>query len=316
MESALYDPERGFYSRRRPRADFYTAPELHPAFGAVTARRVERLSRELGLDSARVVEMGCGEGLLAEQMLAHLPEGTPYVLVERSAPVLEAALARLRPLYPQVEGARSLEDLLPCQAVFVSNELVDAFPVHVLQKHLGEIREVYVGDDQREVLGRLSTPELHAHAAKVAETLEEGSRHAVNLEMDSWLSSVAQRLTRGALVTIDYGSKFHAQPNPPRAFFRHSQPSALTGRPGAQDLTASVDFQGLIGAGERLGFKTEFYGTLSRFLIDGGIADFMPKGDSAADCRARTQVKTLLHPEGMGEAFKVLIQTVKEGLPS
>ena len=29
MESALYDPERGFYSTRTQTADFYTAPELH-----------------------------------------------------------------------------------------------------------------------------------------------------------------------------------------------------------------------------------------------------------------------------------------------
>ena len=34
MESALYDPEEGFYSTRTQTADFYTAPELHPAFGA------------------------------------------------------------------------------------------------------------------------------------------------------------------------------------------------------------------------------------------------------------------------------------------
>ena len=35
MEAALYDPEQGYYGRRIPREDFYTAPELHPAFGGV-----------------------------------------------------------------------------------------------------------------------------------------------------------------------------------------------------------------------------------------------------------------------------------------
>ena len=35
METALYDPERGYYSVREKAADFYTAPELHAAFGAV-----------------------------------------------------------------------------------------------------------------------------------------------------------------------------------------------------------------------------------------------------------------------------------------
>lgn len=316
MESALYDPERGFYARRRPRADFYTAPELHPAFAAVVSRRLESLSADAGLESPKVVEMGSGEGLLAEQLLQHLPEGTPYTLIERSKPALESALRRLRPQFPQVEGCASLDELAPCSAVFLSNELVDAFPVHVLQKDGGAIKELYVDEEGGESLGDLSTPLLAPHASKVAETLEEGARHSVNLEAERWLASVANVLTTGAVLTIDYGSKFHSNPNPPRAFFKHSQPAAIAARAGEQDLTASVDFQVLIAAGEKLGFKVDFYGTLSRFLIDGGIADFMPAGDSVSDVKSRSQVKTLLHPDGMGEVFKVLIQTVREGMLS
>ena len=316
MESALYDPERGFYQRRRPRADFYTAPELHPAFAGVTARRVEQLCDRLGLDSPKVVEMGAGEGLLAEQLLDRLPEGTEYTLVERSAPALEAALSRLRDRFPQVEGVSRLEELAPCAGVFLSNELVDAFPVHVLQRDGDDIRELYVDEGGRERLGELSTPTLQAHASKVAETLNDGDRHAVNLEAERWLSQVRGVLARGAVVTIDYGTKFHAAPNPPRAFFKHSQPDGLSARVGEQDLTASVDFGSLISAGGQLGFQEEFYGTLSRFLLENGIADFLPAGDSVAEIRERNQIKTLIHPDGMGEAFKVLIQTLNEGMLS
>ena len=316
MESALYDPERGFYSRRRPRADFYTAPELHPAFAGVTARRVEQLCDRIGLDSPKVVEMGAGEGLFAEQLLERLPEGTSYALVERSDSALEAALRRLRDRFPQVEGYSSLAELEPTEGVFLSNELVDAFPVHVLQREGESIRELYVDEHGNEKLGELSTPELLAHAEKVAETLEAGARHAVNLEAERWLRQVRAVLARGAVVTIDYGAKFHGAPNPPRAFFKHSQPDRLTARGGEQDLTASVDFGSLIRIGGQLGFKEEFFGTMSRFLIDGGIADFMPMGDSASDVRSRSKVKTLIHPDGMGEVFKVLIQTLNEGMLS
>ena len=316
MEKALYDPERGFYARRRPRADFYTAPELHPAFAGVMSRRVEHLSRQMKLDSPKVVEMGAGEGLLAEQLLEKLPHGTPYVLVERSRAVLEAALARLTPRFPQVRGCLSLDELPAGQGVFLSNELVDAFPVHVLQMNRGRVRELYVDETGAQALGDLSTPELRAHAERVAEALEEGQRHAVNLEAQRWLDRVGRRLTRGALLTVDYGSRFGVSPNPPRAFFRHSQPDDLMARAGQQDLTASVDFDGLIATGAGLGFKVDFYGTLSRFLLDGGIADFLPLGDSASDLKSRAQVKTLLHPEGMGEVFKVLIQTKDDRLLS
>jgi SAM-dependent MidA family methyltransferase len=316
MERALYDPERGFYSRRAARADFYTAPELHPAFGAVLARRVEQLSAQLGLDSARVVEMGAGEGLLAEQMLLNLPEGTPYLLVERSKPALETALRRLLPNFPQVEGVSSLDELAPFEGILLSNELVDAFPVHVLQKKDGEIKELFIGESGEEVLSQLSTPELLPHASKVAETLEEGARHSVNLEMDRWLKKVSTLLTHGAVLTIDYGAKLQSAPNPPRGFVKHAQAAAIAARPGEQDITSNVDFGHLIALGETLGMRTDFYGTMSRFLIDGGISDFMPSGDSVADVKSRSQVKTLLHPEGMGEVFKVLIQTVRKGMLS
>jgi SAM-dependent MidA family methyltransferase len=317
MESALYDPERGYYPRRRPRADFYTAPELHPAFAGVLARRVEELCLRGGLDAPKVVEMGAGEGLLAEQLLNHLPDDTHYTLVERSKPCLEAALKRLRAKFPNVVGARSLAELKPGPRVFVSNELVDAFPVHVLMKDGDKVREIYVDDAGNEHFGDFSTPELEPHASKVAETLLPGQRHAVNLEGERWIAHLGRLITHGAVVTVDYGHKFGAGVvNAPRAYYKHTLPDDLTARAGEQDLTASVDFSSLMDAGTRAGFKVEYFGTLSRFLIDGGIADFMPTGDSAADVRERAQIKTLIHPEGMGEVFKVLIQTHNEGLLS
>ena len=64
MESALYDPERGFYSVREKTADFYTAPELHPAFGAVLADRVALLLR-------RVRDENPGQRLALVDVLVH-----------------------------------------------------------------------------------------------------------------------------------------------------------------------------------------------------------------------------------------------------
>jgi len=313
MERALYDPERGFYARRQPRADFYTAPELHPAFAAVLAKDVaKRLDalRAAGVPGPlTVVEMGSGEGALAEQMLSRLPRGVRYVLVERCEEMLERAHERLARRFENVEACVSLAELEPCAGVFLSNELVDAFPVHVLEKSGGAVRELYVARDGGTTLAELSTPELQPHASSVSAQLEEGGLHAVNLEAAPWMADVAERLLAGWVLTIDYGKRFGGAPNPPRGFYRHTHAQRLTDRQGEQDLTASVDFDVLIGAGEQQGLRAETYCTLGRYLLDGGIADFMPMGDSAFDFKSRAQIKTLLHPEGMGEAFKVLIQT-------
>lgn len=315
MERALYHPESGFYSRRIPTEDFYTAPELHPAFAGVLARdlasRLARLRAE-GAGPVRIVEMGGGRGLLAEQLLGELSrlgERVPYALVERAAGPRAQAQARLAGRQARVVA--SLEELEPGAGVFLSNELVDAFPVHLLEKKDGQVLEVCVDGDGSPVLCPLSRPELQAHAQSVFEHLEEGSRHAVNLEVAGWLDAVCEKLSRGWLLTVDYGKRFGAAPNPPRAFRRHRLEDALLDAPGSKDLTASVDFEALISQGERRGLALERYETLSRFLLDGGVADWL----EGADFAQRAKVKTLIHPEAMGETFKVLIQRKSE-LPS
>ncbi len=211
MEQALYDPEHGFYARRQPRADFYTAPELHPAFAGVLARdigkRLESLRARGVVGPLTIVEMGAGEGLLAEQLLGQLPRGVRFVLLERCSDLLDNGIKRLRESFEDVEGVSHLSELEPCSGVFLSNELVDAFPVHVLEKSGGAVREVYVGRNGATTLAGLSTPKLEPHAAAVAATLEEGATHAVNLEAEPWLDLVAERLMAGSLMTIDYGKR-------------------------------------------------------------------------------------------------------------
>lgn len=334
MESALYS-SGGFYERRTPMEDFYTAPELHPAFAGILAGWIaERLKglADRGVPAPYcIVEMGSGAGTLGAALLkafrerhgAWLPK-LRYVFVERSeSALLKSILAA--GTGERVLGYSRLEDVPACSGVFLSNELVDAFPVHLLQKDGGRMREVYVqsagpgpsgirgGDGVRAELGELSTPALTAAADKVCPNLAEGGRHAVNLEAARWLRLVGERLTEGTLLTIDYGKRFGATgtPNPPRAFYRHSTDENVTARPGRQDLTASVDFEALIEGGARAGLELESFETLSRFLVDRGILDWLPKDERPGDLAAwkeRSKIKTLLHPEGMGEAYKVLVQ--------
>ncbi|MBI5202358.1 MAG: SAM-dependent methyltransferase [Elusimicrobia bacterium] len=335
MESALYSAG-GYYERRTPTEDFYTAPELHPAFAGVLAGEiVERfkLLQRAGVPGPYfVVEMGSGEGRLGAAILRRFREAHAgwldilrYVFVERSETAL---LKSISTAGDRVLGYSRLEDVPACSGVFFSNELVDAFPVHLLQKRDGRMFEVYVqtagpegtgirgGEGVRAELGELSKPELGPVAEAVCPNLLDGGRHAVNLEAKSWLGQVSERLERGWLLTIDYGKRFGraGAPNPPRSFYKHQVTNEVTARPGRQDLTASVDFDDLIESGAKRSLALESYTTLSRFLLDRGILNWMPESENPNDVAAykqRAQIKTLLHPEGMGEAFKVLIQ-VKE----
>ncbi|MEK7389690.1 MAG: SAM-dependent methyltransferase [Elusimicrobiota bacterium] len=322
MESALYDAERGYYCVREKTADFYTAPELHRAFGCVLADRLARFLEQVAAEDLSaplsLVEAGCGDGTLACQVARRLQEHhasvtsrVRFVLVERGRKDLTTAISRLTAFGLPVEGYTDISQVPAFKGVLYSNELLDSLAVHLLQKHHGKVLEVFIDNAGREVCAELSLPELRAPAAALENTLQEGERHAVNLAAPRWIHSAAGVLKAGYVVSVDYGKRFApGDVNPPRAFRSHSASSYVTREPGSQDLTASVDFEAIIAAGYEAQLTVDSYGTLSKFLIDGGIGAWIEhaEGPGPSDYRERAQIKTLIHPEGMGEIFKVLVQ--------
>jgi len=323
MEAALYDPADGYYPRRSPGEDFYTAPELHPAFAEALAdeicERLESLAARRPKAPLFVVEMGSGDGRLARQLLHAFQERHAescdlirYVLVERVESLLIESLVRLRAEPGRVLGYSRLADLPPLCGVFISNELVDALPFHVLEKREGRVREVYVEQAEgawRLQLGDCSSPELARAAEGIAGWLSEGDRHALSLAAGEWMGAVASKLECGALITVDYGdAPVSHRANAPRFFFRHATGGDVLARFGRQDMTASVDFGRLIEEGRRHGLQDVRFCSLGRFLLDRGALERLPAGDSPSAYAERNRLKTLFHPGGMGEAFKVLIQ--------
>jgi SAM-dependent MidA family methyltransferase len=322
MESALYDPERGFYSTRVATADFYTAPELHPAFGAVLADRLAAHLRAVRAarpgERLNLVEAGAGDGTLASQVARRLreahsdvAEGLRFTVVERTRRDLTAAARRLTAFGLDVEACTDLEKAPPFAGVLYSNELLDAMPAHLLEKRGGSMLEVYVDDSGREEARPLSTSELAESAARIAPALDEGGRHAVSLDARRWLAAAAGRLSAGYLLTLDYGKRFcDKTPNVPRAYRAHQIEDDLVSAPGSKDLTVPVDFGALIELGRGAGLELASYESLSRFLIEGGIQSWIEAaaGDDASSYRERAKLKTLFHPDGMGESFKVLTQ--------
>lgn len=333
----MYDPERGFYPNRLPKEDFYTAPELHPAFAGILADEIVFRLAQLASRGVPgpywVVEMGSGSGRLAldvweeiQNRHAHWAGNICFVLIERcEGPLLEGIFA-LAGTGARTMGYAQLEDMPAFSGVFFSNELVDAFPVHLLDKRDGRMWEVYIAETAedasngtRERLGEISAPALQKEADRVSGLMQEGDRHAVNLEARRWMAKVARKLQAGTVITIDYGKRFlPGVPNPPRTFSKHTVGDALTAEPGRRDLTASVDFEPLIEEGEKNGLGLNAYMTMGRFLIDRGILNWMrpDSGERNWDgYKDRNQIKMLLHPEGMGERFKVLIQEKTDRKP-
>lgn len=336
MALCLYHPEHGYYRQGREqtgvKGDYFTSPDLHPIFARLMARQAVDMWEALGRPSRFAwIEMGPGRGWFARDFLRWVRSTQPeffraleYIAIEpgpHQRALLRERLAEDK-LETKVQILENLEQLGQQTGCFFSNELVDAFPVSVVTRVGGRLKEVYVtaeGDELREKVGAISSTEVAAYAARYAKEIEEVHRVEVNLRAAQWIRAIAEKLARGFVVTIDYGDLAPNlfTPDRPRgtlmSYRQHVATEDLYSAPGEQDLTAHVNFSALIDAGREAGLDLTGFTTQERFLLALGEANefgdlYDPGQGETEQLQARLKLKRLINPEGMGTIFKVLIQ--------
>jgi len=256
-----------------------------------------------------------------------------YVVVETN-PLFEndqrARLARFAGQGIPVQWSRTIEEATPTAtaatvdkltAIIVSNELVDAFPVHRVVMQGGRLMERYVTMEADRVVEQLdhpSTPALEQYFERLAVRLPEGFQTEVNLEALDWVVKISGLLGAGFVLTIDYGHSAEERYSPARregtlaCYAGHRRLERPYIRVGRQDLTAHVDFSALVRAGREAGLELTGFTDQTSFLLGLGAADVMEARLAACDTIQRevelAAMKMLLAPDGMGRVFKVLIQ--------
>ena len=342
MRMALYEPGLGYYMSSAGRSgrsgDYYTAPELHPIFGRLVGRQLVEMAQWIMAQRKdaviTIVEMGAGRGVLADDVLSEWqrtwpdwPEGFRYVVVELSPPLRDqqkATLVRFAAAGVSIDWVPSLSHVEPHQdvtGIIFSNELVDAFPVHRVVVQGGKLLERYVtldGERLTEQLDVPSTPLLADYFEWMGVTLPEGFSTEVNLRALTWMREAGQRLMNGFVLTIDYGHTAEERYASPRrdgtlaCYAGHQRLEDPYRQVGQQDLTAQIDFSALVRAGREEGLELTGFTDQTSFLLGLGAAELME--DRLQRCEGlQREVELasstmLLSPEGMGRAFKVLIQ--------
>ena len=333
MRECLYHPVHGYYSKAESKrfADYYTSVDVHPIFARLLARQFAEMWEQLGRPKEfMLVEAGVGVGRFAAQVLdfceAKLPsfyEALRYVAMERSASRRgQAAIHSQRYLAAgHFTASAEIPVHVPAGCVF-SNELVDALPVHRVVMDGGAMKENFVGfRDGKfvDVLGPLSTCAISEYFVAQEITLNEGQHAEAGLEACDWISEIGRRLDRGYVLTIDYGHPAadlfdeHHMRGTLLSYQNHRASEEFYASPGEQDLTAHANFTALELWGKRAGLETAGFTSQTAFLLALGqgteFADLYDEGQSEAErTKARLQLKTLIHPEGMGERFQVLVQ--------
>ena len=326
MEVALYHPNGGYYTageRVGAGGDFYTSPSVHPAFGALLAVQLFQMWELLGQpEQFTVAEPGAGNGLLCRDIVgaaAGLSEGfgrsLRYVCLDRrSACGYERGLSGVSRL---AAAALPLRGMVGC---VVSNELLDAMPVHQVTLEHGRLREVYVtlkGDGFATETGKPSTPLLSERLEGLGVELAEGQTAEINLVLDGWADAAAQSLESGFVLTIDYGrpaeelySATERFPGTLTTLHHHLQTDRPLERIGQQDMSAQVDFTTLARAGRQAGLDFLDYANQSAFLHNLGLDRLRqrpPVGPPRMAHAGGMGLRELAKPGGLGD-FKVMAQ--------
>jgi SAM-dependent MidA family methyltransferase len=333
MEAALYDPEFGYYTRGDLKrwgreGDYRTSAERSELFAATFARYFIKLYHELGRPwEWTIVECGAGDGRFAQRVLTVLSAQSPtlldathYVLHD----VSENSRSRARQVLHEFEDSVSYE--LPETletGIYFSNELLDAFPVHRLTSE-GELYVTLNSDnDFICTTGPFSTPRLAEFLDEHTIELAPGQTIEVNLAIDDWLTSVAAKLNRGYVITVDYGAEAadlydpYLRPDGTlRAFSKHGFVDDVLTEPGVYDITSSVNWTQVIKTGERLGLEVVEFSQQDRFLLKAGLvevlAERLKRIEKQADqVRLTTDAREMILPGGMASSFQVLVQRRK-----
>ncbi len=325
--------------------DFYTSSDVHAVFGRLLARQFDEMWRVLGSPGQiEILELGAGRGLFAQDVLDWSEKKFPeffraahYRLVESSPALrqrLQSTLGRHlaagraslcagsllaigKGTTSVVPSSISLERALALEVpvIVFANEFFDALPVEVLSSQ-GELHIA-------EVNGRL-VESLNFPSAEALEFLdrysvhpEDGERIEAPLNAQRYISQIASMVRCGFIVAIDYGyTRQELLAGRHRgtitAYRQHSVSANPYEAPGEQDITAHVNFTALAAAAEQSGMQVQPLLTQSQFLF--GIGETNQFADAFEECRlpqerakVALQLKHLVTPSGMGEAFHVLI---------
>jgi SAM-dependent MidA family methyltransferase len=340
MRMALYEPGYGYYVSGATRVgwegDFYTSTDVGSFFANCMGRQLQQMWEQLGKPAPfSVLEQGAGRNDLAQGV---------RIWAEREAPEFFSVLDyRTEDISTGQDATTSTTENMP--RVLLSNELVDAFPVHIVEARQSRLYEVFVDVQDghlREVLNEPYSQDVAGYLDSYNipwTTYGDGWRAEINLEARHWMQNAAQILLGPAstprqpsfLLTIDYGDQAQElytnwrRKGTLTCYFRHRVTEQPLARPGAQDITAHVNFSALIDEGKRQGLELQAFPTQRQWLMDMGIQDELTRirerdfaiidTDRASDqgqialfewYNLRQRVEALTDPAGMGN-FKVLI---------
>ena len=335
MDMALYYPGLGYYTSPEfvigRKGDFYTSSHLHAIFGMIIGKQLEEMWEIMQKPSDfSAVEIGAGRGYLCKDMLEylknrHIFHSLNYIIAELNPVLRENQRNFLSDFSDKINWVSSVNELHGIRGCIFSNELLDAFPVHLVKKE-DVLKEIFISFNENYFIEQyqdVSSIDIINYLKHFSVEIPRGYRTEINLRIKDWLRDIAEALSDGFLLTVDYGyiAQEYYEEDRTKGTLLCYHKHQVTENPykniGKQDVTAHVNFSSLKRWGDEIGFKTIGYCPQGTFLVALGIDELITElyGDSPDYEAHILKIKGLLLPQGMGESHKVMIQYKGEGLP-
>lgn len=327
--AALYHPEKGYYMKKNQKigktGDYYTTSNVSNIYGYLLGKWFALSAEKLGLEPV-VMEIGGGTGRFARDFVQGWTELSDlvltYYLVEVS-PFHREVQAQLLTGLNQVEIVQisTVGEAGMKEGLVFSNELFDAFPVHVVEKKDGMVFEVFVAYENDQFIEKkkpLMNEGIIAYIHEQGIELVDSQRMEVPLAMEPFVKSIADHLDKGIMISADYGYSNEEWQSPARrngslrGYFQHQMYHDILQNPGDMDITSHVHFDALIAQGEKHGLHFFQKKRQDEFLISLGILDelkdhFDPNPFSEASKRNRA-IRSLILPGSISQSFEIIIQ--------
>ncbi|MEO8973082.1 MAG: SAM-dependent methyltransferase [Ktedonobacteraceae bacterium] len=339
MRMALYEPGHGYYvtgpAKMGWEGDYYTSTDITDFFANCMGCQLQLMWEKLGKpDPFIVLEQGAGRGDLASGVRSWVASQAPDLhtaLDYRTEDIHMGVDATIDILFNSSDAEESMVH------VILSNELVDAFPVHIVEVRDKHLYELYVDAQDGHLFPVLDEPGSDEVASYLDNykipwaTYRNGWRAEINLDALQWVQRAASILQKGYLLTIDYGDRARALYSSRRqhgtliCYYHHQTNEQPLARPGQQDITAHVNFSVLIDKGRQHGLRLNAFTTQRQWLENMGIHTALEQlratrfaamdTERASDkgqiarlqwMNQQQRVAALTDPAGMGN-FKVLI---------
>jgi NADH dehydrogenase [ubiquinone] 1 alpha subcomplex assembly factor 7 len=320
MTLALHDAEAGYYATNNPLgSDFITAPEISQMFGELLGLWCVQLWHDQGRSkSKQVVELGPGRGTMMADALRAMKsvpgflDGLEIVLVE-SSPVLQALQAeRLAASGVAIRWTTHFQPPAGRPLYLLANEFFDALPIRqYVRTDKGWHERMVV--TQKEDLAFALAPAAAPHGV-VPESRSNAPPGGV-YEVAPAGTALAEEIGRviaaqgGGALILDYGYGAEAGFGETLQAMTQGRYAGVLDAPGAQDLSAHVDFAALADAARHGGAAVFGPQPQGAFLARMGLAErarrLAEANPKEAPAIAAAEAR-LSDPDAMGRLFQAL----------